>query len=358
MNPRRKKTTRAATLADVGRAAGVSAMAASAALNETRTSARISPETRAKILEEAGKLGYRPNVAARALVKRRMDTIGVSVAWYGDELNVYFIEVLNGIIEAATHFNQNTTVFTFHNWKDDIDRVGSVCDGRIDGMILLAPVYSAELAARLPSHTPFVALHANVEAEGVVNIESDEERGAHDIVAKLVELGHRRIMHISGPRGLLGAERRVDGYRSALLEAGIEPDPDLLIDSNFTAIDGKKVMLEWLNAHDSRSIPDAIFCANDSAATGALEALASRGIRVPTDVSLCGFDDTIAARTTVPQLATVLQPLRAMGGKAVEILMQRIEAIHGGSPDFAHSPVVFDTSVILRDSVIRVTPRA
>jgi LacI family transcriptional regulator len=173
-------------------------------------------------------------------------------------------------------------------------------------------------------------------------------------VAKLVELGHRRIMHISGPWGLLGAERRVDGYRSALLEAGIEPDPDLLIDSNFTAIDGKKVMLEWLDAHASRSIPDAIFCANDSAATGALEALASRGIRVPTDVSLCGFDDTIAARTTVPQLATVLQPLRAMGGRAVEILMQRIEAIHGGGPDFTHSPVVFDTSVILRDSVTRM----
>jgi LacI family transcriptional regulator len=329
-------------------------MAVSAALNETRTSARISPETRAKILVAAEKLGYRPNVAARALVKRRMNTIGVSVAWYGDELNVYFIEVLNGIIEAATRFNQNTTVFTFHNWKDDIDRVGSVCDGRIDGMILLAPVYSAELATRLPTHTPFVALHANVEAEGVVNIESDEERGAHDIVAKLVELGHRRIMHVSGPRGLLGAERRVNGYRAALLEAGIEPDPDLLLDSNFTAIDGKKVMLEWLEAHASRNIPDAIFCSNDSAAMGCLEALASRGIRVPADVSLCGFDDTIAARTTVPQLATVLQPLRAMGGRAVEILMQRIEAIHGGGPDFTHSPVVFDTSVILRDSVTRV----
>jgi LacI family transcriptional regulator len=352
MNVRKKKTTHAATLADVGLVAGVSAMAVSAALNETRTSARISDKTRAKIVKAAEELGYRPNVAARALVKRRMNTIGVSVVWEGDELNNYFVEILSGIIEASTRFAQNITVFTFRNWIDDMEKVCAVCDGRIDGMILVAPLFTKELAAKLPRHTPFVALHANVEAEGIVNIESDEEQGSRDMVANLIALGHRRIMHISGARGLVGAERRIKGYRSALEEAGMKFDPDLLLESNFTMQDGRNSMLEWLGSHRKESLPDAIFCANDAIAMGCLEALASSGYRVPEDVSVCGFDDTIVARTTVPQLATVRQPLKQMGARAVEILMRRIDANHDKSQDIVRSPIVFDTSVVLRGSAV------
>jgi LacI family transcriptional regulator len=351
MIPRKKKSSRAATLADVGRAAGVSAMAVSAALNETRTSARISAETKGKILEAALKLGYRPNVAARALVKRRMDTLGVTIAWQGGELNNYFVDIFNGIIEAATRHGQNTTVFTLHDWADDIGKVSAACDGRIDGMILIAPLLTAELAAGLPHHTPFVSLHCNTECEGIVNIECDEERGACEMVTSLVALGHRRIMHISGPRGQTGPERRIRGYKRALSEAGIVADPDLLATSTFTVAEGRSVMLDWLDRHPGTPPPDAVFCGNDAIAIGCLEALASRGIRVPDDVSICGFDDTLAARSTIPQLSTVRQPLRAMGARAVDILMERIESLHGKGQAGPASPVVFDTAVVLRGSV-------
>ena len=353
MTVRRKKSQRAATLADVGREAGVSAMAVSAALNETRTSARISTETRAKILEAAARLGYRPNIAARSLVKRRMNTLGVSVVWEGEELNNYFVEIFTGIIEAATRHAQNTTVFTFHNWGDEMERVRAACDGRIDGMVMVAPVFTKEAAARLPHHIPFVALHANTEAEGIINIESDEERGSRDMVTSLIELGHRRIMHVSGARGLVGAERRINGYQRALKEAGIAADPDMLLEANFTASEGHRSMLGWMDAHKGRPLPDAIFCANDAIAMGCIEALAAAGLRVPDDVSVCGFDDTIAARTTVPQLATVRQPLKAMGARAVEILMHRIDAMNGKATDTSHSPIVFDTTLVMRGSVAR-----
>jgi LacI family transcriptional regulator len=353
MTVRKKKSTRAATLADVGRAAGVSAMAASAALNETRTSARISTLTKAKIVKVAEQLGYRPNIAARALVKRRMNTIGVSVAWEGEELNNYFVEIFTGIIEAATRHAQNTTVFTFHNWGDDMEKVRAVCDGRIDGMVMVAPVFTHEAAAMLPHHIPFVALHANTEAEGIINIESDEERGACEMVESLIALGHRRIMHVSGARGLVGAERRIRGYKRALENAGIAPDPDMLVVSNFTAYEGHRSMIGWLDSHIGRPLPEAIFCANDAIAMGCLEALASEGYRVPDDVSICGFDDTLSARTTVPQLATVRQPLRAMGSRAVEVLMRRIDALHGKASDITHSPIVFDTAIVMRGSVAK-----
>ncbi|HNX04791.1 MAG TPA: substrate-binding domain-containing protein, partial [Opitutales bacterium] len=176
-------------------------------------------------------------------------------------------------------------------------------------------------------------------------------RGAHDMVAALVAMGHRRILHISGLRGLLGAERRVAGYRRALAEASLPTDPNLIVASNFSSADARIKTLAWLDHRGSGELPDAIFCGNDAAALGCMEALASRGIRVPADVSVCGFDDSIAARTTVPQLATVCQPLRAMGEKAVEVLMKRIESMHAGSVDSTLSPVVFDTTVVLRGSV-------
>jgi LacI family transcriptional regulator len=350
MDTRKKKSTRAATLADVGRAAGVSAMAVSAALSETRTSARISEKTRAKIVKAAEKLGYRPNVAARALASRRMNTIGVAVVWEGEELNLYFVEILSGIIEASARFGQTVTVFTFRDWKADMERVRAVCDGRIDGMILTAPLVTEDFADRLPRHTPFVALHANAEVAGVVNIESDEEQGARDMVANLIAMGHRRILHISGGSELLGAKRRINGYRRALDEAGIAFDPDLLVAANFTMADGRAAMLRWIESHKNGPLPDAIFCASDAIATGCLEALASSGLRVPDDVSVCGFDDTIAARTTVPQLSTVRQPLRQMAARAVEVLMARIDSLHGKSQDWVASPIVFGTTVVMRTS--------
>jgi LacI family transcriptional regulator len=122
----RKKPGRAATLADVGRAAGVSAMAASVVLNGARSSSRIAPETRARILTAAAKLRYRPNAAARALAERRMHTIGVAaVVDVGGELNHYFLEVFNGILEAATRHRQNTTV----DRRPDPRRPGAVAHG-------------------------------------------------------------------------------------------------------------------------------------------------------------------------------------------------------------------------------------
>jgi len=352
-----KRHTKPATLADVGRAAGVSAMAASTVLNGARTSSRIAPETRDRIIEAARKLRYRPNAAARALANRRMDTLGVAAVIEGGELNQYFLEVINGVLEAASRHNQNTTVFTLHNWADDATRISRFCDGRIDGMILLAPVYTREVADHLPDHTPFVSIHANIASPpGMINLESDEETGAYTLVRHLISRGHRRIMHITGNRGLLGAERRIEGYRRALAEAGIAFDPNLLLDGQYTTPAGMRVLRDWLARSRGVQLPEAIFCANDAIAMGCIEALAAAGIRVPEDVSIAGFDDTLGARTTVPQLTTVRQPLRAMGAKAVELLLEQIGSSSLRTAPRVPSPFVFPTELVIRASV--VTPPA
>jgi LacI family transcriptional regulator len=341
----KKKHPHAATLADVGREAGVSAMAASAVLNGARTSSRISPETRARILEASARLQYRPNAAARALIRRRMNTLGVASVVSDGNLNHYFLEVLNGVLETAARHGQNITVFTLEDWRQDVTRLAGFCDGRIDGMILVGPLFDADIAARLPAHTPFVSIHANTPLPGIPDLESDEEAGAFAAVSRLAALGHRRILHLAGPEGLSGPARRLAGYRRALETAGLAFDPALVGVAGFTEFGGRDALRAWFAAHSDRPLPSAVFCANDGVGTGCLEALAAAGLRVPEDVSVVGFDDTLAARTTLPQLTTVRQPLRRMGAGAVELLLEQLRL------GTTVPPPIFPTEFILRASV-------
>ncbi len=344
------RANRAATLADVGREAGVSAMAASAVLNGARTSSRIAPETRERILAAAAKLRYRPNATARALANRRMNTIGVAGTIDGESVNHYLLEILSGILSSASAHQQNTTVFTLHDWERDAERLHDFCDGRIDGLILLAPMLTRAQARLLPSHTPFVSLHGNTPMPHVLNIESDEEHGAYLAVRALVQKGHRRILHFAGSPGRIGAERRIAGFKRALSAAGFPFDESLIVTTGFTTEEGRMVMRRWLSAHTGQPLPTAVFCANDGVAIGCTEALAEVGIRVPEDISVIGFDDTFAARSTAPQLTTIRQPLRAMGSRAVDLLLERIGA--SGAPQLPEDvpPVVFPVELIERAS--------
>ncbi len=348
----KKKVNRAATLADVGRAAGVSAMAASVVLNGARSSSRISPETRARILAAAARLRYRPNAAARALAERRMHAIGVAaVVDVGGELNHYFLSVLNGILSAATRHRQNTTVFTLSDWERDAARLPALCDGRIDGLVLIAPVLSPDAIRALPDHTPVVALHSNVPIPGSLNLESDEETGAFEMVRHLISRGHRRILHVTGKRGLLGAERRIRGYKRALQAARVSYDASLVVNAGYSMDEGRRALHAWLGRSAGQPLPQAIFCANDASAVGCLEALAEIGLRVPDDISLAGFDDTLVARTTVPQLTTVRQPLQAMGSRAVEVLLARYQQKNNRAPKEVQETIVFPTELVWRASV-------
>jgi LacI family transcriptional regulator len=344
--PKKKKLSHAATLSDVGREAGVSAMAVSAVLNGARTSSRIAPDTRARILDAAAKLDYRPNAAARALVRRRMNTIGVVAVIEGGELNHYFLEVFNGVLASAARHGQNTTVFTLHDWDRDARRIGGFCDGRIDGLVMIAPLLDAEAVSALPSHTPMVAIHANHPLEGIVDLESDEEAGSCALVSRLIELGHRRILHLAGPVGQRGAERRVAGYRRALEQAGLPFDPALVRVAGFSIPEGREATRLWLRSTSADERATAIFCANDGVAFGCMETLAAAGLRVPDDVSVAGFDDTLLARACLPQLSSVRQPLRHMGERAVEILLD----LTRGAPA-PRSVNVFPTEPVLRASV-------
>ncbi|MEO5687267.1 MAG: LacI family DNA-binding transcriptional regulator [Burkholderiaceae bacterium] len=344
----------AATLADVGREAGVSIMAASAVLNGAKTSSRISDETRVRILAASEKLHYRANATARALVDRRMNAIGVATTLSRNELNQYFLEVFNGVIEAAAEYDQNATVFAIPDWKDGASRIPAICDSRIDGLILLAPLLEIEAARYLPDHTPIVSVHANHELPNVVNLESDEEAGAFEMVSHMLALGHRRILHVGGPSDSIGATRRISGYLGAHAAAGVKPLDDYIIPGYFTTDSGRRELEAWLQRHRGEPLPQAIFAASDAIAMGCLDTLSARGVRTPADVSVVGFDDTMMARSA--HLATVRQPLREMGQRAVRLLMDRIEAKHRDAVYRVPSNIVLPTEIVLGQSL--AAPRA
>jgi LacI family transcriptional regulator len=238
--------------------------------------------------------------------------------------NLYFLELFNGVLRGAAAAGQNTTVFTLDGWDDAAQRIARFCDGRIDGLILVAPMLVDEPSTWLPAHTPVVSIHANLEIAGVVNLESDDEAGAFQAVSRLLELGHRRILHVGGPVGSIGADRRIQGYRRAHEAAGVPLLQDPVVRDAFTFEAGRQATESWLQRHRGEELPQAVFAASDAIALGCMDALAARELRVPADVSVVGFDDTLLARTS--RLATVRQPLQQLGLQATEILLSRIEA--------------------------------
>ncbi|MBC8103980.1 MAG: LacI family DNA-binding transcriptional regulator [Cytophagales bacterium] len=323
------RRSNAPTLQDVASQAGVTAMTVSVVLNGARSATRVSEGTRARILEAAARLHYRPNGVARGLSRRRMDAIGVvsSVrnADEDDNINLYFLEILNGILEAGARHRQNITVFSITHQGDDEPKILQFCDGRVDGMIFVAPRrLSPGFAETLQHHTPFVTMHANDLLPCTYNLDIDNEGGGYQAVQYLISQGHRRIAHFPGQLNLLGPRQRMAGYQRALSEAGIAFDPSLVLEGAYSTLSGKERAGQLLSRSGICPLPTAIFCASDDIAAGCLEVLSGHGLRVPEDISLVGFDDILTARMTSPPLTTIRQPFRRLGNRAVEMLLPQI----------------------------------
>lgn len=342
------KTSRpggAATLADVAREAGVSKMAASAALNGNRGSSRVSAETRERVMAAVARLRYRPNANARALTHRRTDAIGFVTNLMGRAPNAYCVEVFDGVVQGAAAAGQTACVFTIGHWDEAPTRLPALCDGRVDGLIVLAPRLEDDGQAWLPRHTPMVSVHASRDWRvGGVNVESDDEAGAREMVRRMLALGHRRILHVGGPAGYPGADQRVEGYLRAHAEAGVTPPPGHVVRTSFSADGGREAMDAWLQRHRGRRLPDAVLGGTDDIALGCMEVLSGRGLEIPADISVTGFDYTMPARAL--RMAAVRQPLHEMGRQAVEALMHLIEATRRGVPYAGPANIVLPPEVV------------
>jgi len=331
-----------ATIEDVARLAGVSRATASRVVNRNP---HVGHDAQVAVHEAIERLGYVPNRAARSLMTRRTDSIGVvilesAVRLFGDP---FFGHVLLGISEGLADRDIQLVLLMAHSPLEEARVERYLEAGHLDGAILVGPHGDDPLPLRLAdSGVPVVLSGRPHRGVPVSYVDADNRTGARIAVEHLIARGRRSIATIHGTLDLSSARDRLAGYRDALAAAGIAPDPTLEAPGNFNASEAAAAMRLLLDRHPEL---DGLFAASDSMAAAAIGALRDSGRHVPRDVSVVGFDDTQVALATRPRLTTVRQPIEAMGREMANLLLRRIE--HGAA---APSQVVFPTELVIRES--------
>ena len=306
-----------ATIKDVAREAAVSVATVSRVFNE---SGLVSEETRRHVRAVAERLRYWPNGVARSLITSRTHALGVLLPdLYGE----FFSEVIRGLDLTARERGLHLLLSSSHSDPEGLVAALRSMRGRVDGMILMAPEIDAvSCLEQSASSMPIVLLDPGIRTENFDTISIGNAEGACAVVRHLIGLGHRRIATVTGPQKNIDARQRLEGYRAALAEAGIAPDPALEIPGDFTEPSGYDAVARLLRL-DAR--PTAVFAANDYMAVGVIGALSDAGMRVPEDVAVAGFDDIALARYLNPALTTVHVAAFRLGERAVQILVGRDE---------------------------------
>ncbi|HVK05393.1 MAG TPA: LacI family DNA-binding transcriptional regulator [Armatimonadaceae bacterium] len=319
------------SIREVAREANVSLSTVSKVLNGT-ADAKFAAATRERVFAAARRVGYHPNAIARGLVRKRMDTVGLVMAY--DQVSVtsdpYLGACLDGILRVNKERRQKTLIFTENSWEDALDSVPSYCDGHSDGLMVVIPrTNSAIVGALKERRTPFVLVGDSREDDEIVTVDADNEGGARDAVAYLVSLGHRRIAAFCGNADFASNSQRLAGYRRALREAGIAYREDFVFPGEYWADHGHRNLCALRERFSDRpeQRPTAVFCFNDGIAKGALDAAREMGLSVPDAISVIGFDDTPYAATLPPPLTTIRQDIAMVGEAAARVLLDRINGI-------------------------------
>src|SRR5690242_5896003 len=305
----------APVMADVARLAGVSQQTVSRVLND---SPHVRPDTRERVREAIRKLEYRPNRLARALVTGRSRTLGVvsfDTTLYGPASTLFAIEQA---AHAAGYFITIVSLQALDR-AAVLDAVERLRVQGVDGILVISPQErAAEALVNLPADVPLVAVEAG-PAGAVPVVAVDQFGGAQSATRLLLDLGHRAVWHIAGPRDWLEAQQRVEGWRAAVEAAGAEAPP--VLTGDWSPRSGYHL---GERLADDPSVT-AVFVANDQMALGLLRALHERDRRIPDSISVVGFDDIPEAQYFTPPLTTVRQDFGEMGRSALRLLLDAIE---------------------------------
>ena len=315
------------TIREVADQAGVSIATVSRVLNGRGD---VAPETRELVARIIRERGYVANRSARGLQAGRTGLVGVLVPLV---YPLYFSGILAGALEALDEHDMRAVLSpTGHEHAREQVSIDRLMHGLTDGALIVLPEESSEELERLlDAGYDFVVVDPRVRLdERIPSVGAAHTAGANQAMLHLLGLGHRRIAAVTGPRGWVATEDRIRGYNAALAAAGILPAPELVVEADFEIAGGAVATQTLLELADP---PTAIFAFNDNLAVGAMQAANARGLRVPEDLSIVGFDDTELATVVRPALTTVRQPLAEMGRTAVSLLTrllerQRFETLH------------------------------
>jgi len=336
-HPRKKNGN--VTIIDVAKASGVSYSTVSRVLNGFEY---VKDSTRERVLAAAKDLGYVANLQARSLAGGKTNVVGLLVPGLD---NGYIGEIVSGADEELFRSNYNMMLYTTHRYQGKEEAyVKSIYSGLTDGLLLIVPMTPVSYLEALQNQNfPYVLIDQSDNTGKSNIVDSTNWQGAYDAVTYLIELGHTRIAHISGSPYLQSAEDRLEGYKSALSDHNIPINDRYILEGNFYQDKGYEVTLQLL---DMDTPPTAIFAANDLSALGVMDAVRDRGLSIPADMSVIGFDDIPQAIITYPKLTTVRQSLKQMGRIAVKLLLEKLE-----NPDTTPRRITLKTELIERESV-------
>lgn len=321
---------------DVARLAGVSHQTVSRVLNDPES---VRPATRSKVQDAIDALGYRRNMAARALVTQRTRMIGVVTTgshYFGPSATTAAIET------AARSAGYASLVASLGSSTEGevADVLDFLINRGVDGIVVVAPqTWIAASVLSAARAVPIVMVADGYEASQRVHVVSvDQELGARMATRHLLALGHRRILHVAGPSDWFDAVARITGWRATLEDAG--QDVPEVVTGDWTPRRGYEIGSELV----ARGLPDAVFVSNDLMALGLLAAFRDQGIRVPEDVSVVGYDDVDGASYFAPALSTVRQPFDELGALCLEVLLGAINGAEGSTHSIPPSLQVRRTS--------------
>ncbi|CAL9453669.1 LacI family DNA-binding transcriptional regulator [Streptomyces sp. enrichment culture] len=309
------------TLEEVAARAGVGRGTVSRVING---SPRVSDATRAAVEAAVAELGYVPNTAARALAANRTDAIALVVPEPETRFfaEPYFSDIVKGVGAELSDTEMQLLLIFAGSDRERRRLAQYLAAHRVDG-VLLVSVHADDPLPDLLSQLeiPAVISGPRSAAETLTSVDSDNYGGARSAVEHLLSRGRRRIAHITGRLDVYGAQRRVDGYRAALAEAGHDVDESLIEPGDFSEDGGVRAMTALLDRHPDL---DAVFAASDVTAAGARQVLRAAGRRIPDDVALVGYDDSAIARHMEPPLTSVRQPIEEMGRRMIDLLLAEI----------------------------------
>ncbi len=309
------------SLEEIAKLSGVSRSTVSRVINDDPN---VNEATRAKVREVVQRVNFQPNVAARGLAAGRTRVLGLVIpmgvsALFGDP---YFPLLIQGVSSACNAHDHSVMLWLADPEYERRTIRQILYSGLIDGVIVASMLTDDPVVeALIESRRPFVLIGRHPTNDNVHYVDVDNQAAARDIVTHLLRLGCRRVAAISGPQNMIAGIDRQIGYLTALRNRGLTPDPDLMIESDFTEAGGYLAMQRLL----ARQAPDGVFAASDMIAIGALRAIREGGLRVPEDIAVVGFDDIPLAARTEPPLTTVRQPIQRTGAVAVETLIDVIE---------------------------------
>ena len=337
----------ASTLYDVAREAGVSTATVSRVVHGHD---RVKATTRQRVLDVIEALGYVPDGAAQSLSRKRKQVVGlVAVASRGPESDIeqtsllFVEEVLRGVESSLGEIGWSLLISFVQAGDSAYQRLQSL-SGKVDGLLIAEGIVSSHELARLRARLPIALVAGSPEEPDVDVVDADNRSGTKALVCHLVEAhGYRRLFYVAGPDEAPDAIARRSAFDEVLTEhKGMRAAG--YYEGRFSAFSGKQAAQELMALPD-HDLPDAIVCANDQMAIGAMRELQAGGLRVPEDIAVVGFDDIYPGSLIAPSLTTVRQPMRQLGERACSRLLDRI-----AEPGLPHRVELLPTVLIVRES--------